>query len=94
MTVSFAIRDRSIMSDGDQMVPKRRRPAHGQQPSFPLTSVELERDRNAWKKRAEVAEKKLEDIEEALDKALCSVLGHTKFQYDYGSYCDRCGENT
>ena len=65
----------------------------GEQIPLPPTSVELTRDRDAWKKRAEVAEKKLDDIEEALDKALCSVLGHSEVPYDYGSYCGRCWED-
>ena len=77
----------------EQMIPARRRPIHGQQPSFPLTSVELERDRNQWKARALVAEEKLEKLEEALDKAMCSVVGHNWYDYDRGSYCDRCGED-
>ena len=81
-----------MSEEPEQMIPAWRRSKN--QLSFPLTSVGLDAVAAGWKARALDAEEKLEDIEEALDKALCSVLGHTKFQYDYGSYCDRCGENT
>ena len=64
-----------------------------EQMPFPPTSVELERDHNQWKARALVAEEKLEKLEEALDKAMCSVVGHNWYDYDRGSYCDRCGED-
>ena len=65
----------------------------GEQVAFPKTSVELTADVARWKKRAEVAEKKIEDIEEALEKAMCSVVGHYWIDSDRGDYCGRCLEN-
>ncbi len=60
---------------------------------FPLTSIELEKERDTWKKRAEVAEGKIEELEEAMEKAFCAVLGHNESHYNYGFYCSRCGED-
>ena len=75
----------------DQMIPEQRRPKH--QPSFPLTSTELEKECVHWKKRAEKAEGKIEELEVAMEKAFCTVLGHNESHSDYGPYCSRCGEN-
>ena len=60
--------------------------------SFPLTDPELKKSRDYWKRRAEVAEEKIDNVETELDKALCTALGH----YDAGSdyrYCGRCYVN-
>ena len=75
----------------NQMIPEQRRPKN--QLPFPLTSTELEKERDAWRKRAEVAEGKIEELEEAMEKAFCAVLGHNESHSDYGSYCSRCGED-
>ena len=74
-----------------QMIPPCKRPPN--QPALPATSVELNAAVAGWKTRALAAEEKLEKLEEALDKAMCSVVGHNWYDYDRGSYCDRCGED-
>ena len=65
----------------------------GEQVAFPKTSVELTADVARWRKRAEVAEDKLEKLTEELDKAMCSVVGHYWIDSDGGDYCGRCSEN-
>lgn len=62
---------------------------------FPSTDVELRQELKKWRERAKVVEKKLDDLEQALGEAICSVLGHDReIESSSGcrAWCGRCGK--